>query len=120
MGPERARGVARERLRVRATPLVGRLRARRGGQRALTMVVSRRNGGAVVRSRVKRTIREAFRHAAIDLPPDLRVEIGAEGELSRTPRRAIREAAGTVLRRLAEEWQSSRVSHDISAGVPSH
>ena len=98
---------------------MGRLRARAARQPTLTFAIGRRCGGAAVRSRVKRVIREAFRRAAIPLPPDLRVEIGAEGELSRIPRRAVRAATEILLRRLIEQWQAGRSSQVPPVEAPS-
>ncbi len=106
--------------RVREHPLVGRLRARTGRQPALTLAIGRRSGGAAVRSRIKRVIRETYRCAPAQLPRDLRLEIGAEGDLSRTPRRAVRAAAEILLRRLMEQWQAGRSSQKLPVGAPSH
>ena len=99
---------------------MGRLRARASRQPVLTLAIGRRSGGAAVRSRVKRVIREAFRGASLQLPHDLRVEIGAEGDLSRTPRRAVRAAAESLLQRLIEQWQAGRSSQTQPVGAPSH
>ena len=43
------------------------------GYARLGLVVSRRLGGAVVRNRIKRRLREAFRTSQHDLPADLDV-----------------------------------------------
>jgi len=100
--------------------LVGRLRVRAARQPALTLSIGRRSGGAAVRSRVKRVIREAFLRADLQLPQDLRVEIGADGDLSRVPRRAVRAATETLLRLLVEQWKAGRPSQGLPVGAPSH
>lgn len=100
-GPEGTRGKRRP---IRRGPLYGRLKAGPGPRPTLVLSIGRRSGGATVRSRVKRVLREAFRQAAPRLPAGARVEIGADGDLSKIPRKAIREAAEGLLRRLTDQW----------------
>jgi ribonuclease P protein component len=116
-----ARRASGQGARVRELPLVGRLKARAVRQPALMLAIGRRSGGASVRSRVKRVIRETFRRCAgLHLPQELCVEIGAEGDLSQTPRRVIRAATEALLRRLIEQWKASRPSRRPPVEAPSH
>ena len=110
----------REGVRARHHPFVGHLQAGLGLRPALlVLAIGRRSGGAAVRSRIKRQLREAFREAALRLPEGARVEIAAHGDLSRLPRRAVRAAAGALLRRLIQQWQAGDPSRESSAGASS-
>ena len=113
------RRALREGVRIRQHPLVGRLRARAARQPALMLSIGRRSGGAAVRSRVKRVIRDTFLRADVQLPHGLRVEIGADGDLSRTPRRAVRAATETLLRLLIEQWKAGLRSRGLPVEAPS-
>ncbi len=63
----------------------------------LGITASRKIGGAVVRNRAKRLIREAFRAPRELFPPDIDVVVIVK-----------RELAGLRLSDVVEQWQSAR------------
>lgn len=66
------------------------------GATRLGIIVSRRHGNAVARNRLKRILREAFRHVRAGLPPGL--DLICRPQLGR---RLERDATGEALTRLA-------------------
>ena len=105
------RAVYEARLSHGSGPLVIYARPNDLGHLRLGLSVSRRVGGAVVRNRIKRRLREAFRLRRHDLPAGYDVVINVRpheplevAEYQRLLNRAMRV--------LDEEWTSKRHSAD--------
>jgi ribonuclease P protein component len=67
----------------------------------LGLTVSRRVGGAVLRNRAKRLLREAFRHRARDARPGFDIVVIARGEILASPPAAVARELARCLDRLA-------------------
>jgi ribonuclease P protein component len=66
------------------------------------LTVSRKVGGAVARNRVKRQVREWFRHGGALLASGRELVVIARSEAGRSPRRRIRAELNQLGRRLTE------------------
>jgi ribonuclease P protein component len=67
----------------------------------LGLTVSRRVGGAVLRNRAKRLLREAFRHRSRAARPGFDIVVIARGEILASPPAAVERELARCLERLA-------------------
>jgi ribonuclease P protein component len=107
------------RIHAKKHPFTGYLNLDDHAGKQLVLAIGRRAGKAVVRSRVKRILRDLFRKAQDSIPEGAVVVIAADADLTATPRKAVRLAATGLLKRLVQSWRTGRWRQDRSAGPSS-
>ena len=115
MGKE-ARPPGQRKLRVTEYPFTAQLDPVPRDRRELILAIGRRAGSAVVRTRVKRVLRETFRQFRGRFPNGSAVIIAADADLTERPRKAVRLAATGVLNRLIMSWNTGRWRQEKSVG----
>ncbi len=99
------------RMRTTVGPLVVHGRPNELDHCRLGLAVSRRAGGSVLRSRMKRLIREAFRHAQRDLPCGYDFVVSSRGDASlklADYQKALTEAAEVLHQRWSKKPPKAR------------
>ena len=93
-------------MRVRARLMTVIARPNTLGQSRLGIAATRKLGGAVVRNRAKRLVREVFRHAAV--PPGLDIVVIPRTDMLDADFRTIESEFRYALRRAGRQPSPSR------------